>query len=100
MMKRLITAFVIAATCATGGAAFAQTSTSKPATPKTEQTTTKEAKGKTEPIHLILQSDTFVTLADIDYHDGERYPTLVRVEGTPAYLDDITKPLTTPAKSE
>jgi len=46
-MKRLITAFIIAATCATGGAAFAQTSTSKPATPKTEQTTTKEAKGKT-----------------------------------------------------
>ncbi|MCU1224232.1 MAG: domain family protein [Edaphobacter sp.] len=53
----------------------------------------KEAKGKTEPIHLILQSDTFVTLADIDYHEGERYPSLQRVEGTPAYLDDITKPL-------
>jgi len=56
----------------------------------------KEAKGKTEPIHLILQSDTFVTLVDIDYHDGERYPALQRLEGTPAYLDDITKPLTTP----
>ena len=53
----------------------------------------KNAKGKPELIHLILQSDTFVTLADIDYHDGERYPSLVRVEGTPAYLDDITKPL-------
>ncbi|RSL16055.1 glycyl aminopeptidase [Edaphobacter aggregans] len=59
----------------------------------------KNAKGKTEPIHFILQSDTFVTLADIDYHDGERYPSLVRVEGTPAYLDDITKPLTTPEKA-
>jgi predicted metalloprotease with PDZ domain len=56
----------------------------------------KQAKGATEPIHLILQSDTFVTMADIDYHDGERYPRLVRVDGTPAYLDDITKPLTTP----
>jgi predicted metalloprotease with PDZ domain len=54
----------------------------------------KEAKGKTEPIHVILQSDTFVTLSDIDYHEGERYPSLQRVEGTPAYLDDITKPLT------
>jgi len=53
----------------------------------------KEARSKPEPIHLILQSDTFVTLADIDYHDGERYPVLQRVEGTPAYLDDITKPL-------
>ena len=56
----------------------------------------KDAKGKTEPIHFILQSDNFVTMADVDYHDGERYPSLVRVEGTPAYLDDITKPLTTP----
>jgi predicted metalloprotease with PDZ domain len=56
----------------------------------------KDAKGKTEAIHFILQSDTFVTMADVDYHDGERYPSLVRVEGTPAYLDDITKPLTTP----
>ncbi len=43
----------------------------------------KNAKGKTEPIHFILQSDTFVTLADIDYHDGERYPSLVRVEEPP-----------------
>jgi predicted metalloprotease with PDZ domain len=56
----------------------------------------KQAKGATEPIHLILQSDTFVTMADIDYHEGERYPRLVRVDGTPDYLDDITKPLTTP----
>jgi predicted metalloprotease with PDZ domain len=58
----------------------------------------KDAKGKTEPIHFVLQSDTFVTNADIDYHDGERYPSLVRIDGTPDYLDDITKPLTTPEK--
>ena len=58
----------------------------------------KQAKGNSEPIHLILQADTFVTTADINYHDGERYPSLVRVDGTPDYLDDITKPLTTPEK--
>ena len=57
-----------------------------------------QAKGAAEPIHLILQGDTFVTTANIDYHDGERYPSLVRVDGTPDYLDDITKPLTTPEK--
>jgi predicted metalloprotease with PDZ domain len=62
------------------------------------RTAIKDAKGKTEPIHLILQGDTFVTTADIDYHDGERFPSLVRVDGTPDYLDDITKPLTTPEK--
>jgi len=50
----------------------------------------KAAKGGTEPIHLIVQADTFVSPIDIDYHDGERYPALERVNGTPAYLDDIT----------
>ncbi len=63
------------------------------------RTAIKEAKGKTEPIHLILQGDTFVTTADLDYHDGERFPSLVRVDGTPDYLDDITKSLTTPEKA-
>ena len=53
----------------------------------------RDAKGKSEPIHLIVQIDNFVFVADIDYHDGERYPALERVEGTPPYLDDITKPL-------
>ena len=56
----------------------------------------RDAKGKSEPISLIVQSDNFVSTANIDYHDGERYPVLERVEGTPAYLDDITKPLVPP----
>jgi predicted metalloprotease with PDZ domain len=59
----------------------------------------REAKGNTEPIHLIVQADSFVSMTDIDYHDGERFPVLERVDGTPAYLDDITKPLTTPEKA-
>jgi predicted metalloprotease with PDZ domain len=54
------------------------------------------AKGTTEPIHLIVQTNTFVSMVDLDYHDGERYPTLVRVDGTPDYLDEITKPLVIP----
>jgi predicted metalloprotease with PDZ domain/ketosteroid isomerase-like protein len=58
------------------------------------QAAIRDAKGKTEPIHLMIQTETFVSSADIDYHDGERYPVLERVEGSPAYLDDITKPLT------
>jgi predicted metalloprotease with PDZ domain len=59
----------------------------------------RAAKGNTEPIHLIVQADSFVSTTDIDYHDGERFPVLERVEGAPAYLDDITKPLTTPEKA-
>jgi predicted metalloprotease with PDZ domain len=59
----------------------------------------RTAKGAGEPIHLIVQADSFVNLIDIDYHDGERYPVLQRVEGTPDTLDEITKPLTTPEKA-
>ncbi len=52
-----------------------------------------QAKGNSDPIHLITQADTFITTADLDYHDGPRYPRLERTDGTPGYLDDITKPL-------
>ncbi|HZY60971.1 MAG TPA: M61 family peptidase, partial [Edaphobacter sp.] len=53
-----------------------------------------QAKGNTNPIKLIVQSDSFVNITSIDYHDGERYPALERIPGTPDYLDDITTPLT------
>ena len=59
----------------------------------------RAGKTSSEPIHLIVQADSFVNVADIDYHGGERYPVLQRVEGTPDYLDDITAPLTTPEKA-
>jgi predicted metalloprotease with PDZ domain len=52
-----------------------------------------DSKTSTEPIHLILQTDQYIEHADIDYHGGERYPSLQRIEGTPDYLDDITTPL-------
>ena len=58
------------------------------------KTAIRQAKGSAEPIHLIVQTNNFVSLADLDYHDGERYPTLMRVDGTPDTLDEITKPLT------
>jgi thiamine pyrophosphate-dependent acetolactate synthase large subunit-like protein len=58
----------------------------------------RQAKNSPAPIHLILQNDMLVSEVDVDYHDGERYPTLERVEETPAYLDDIAKPLAADAK--
>ncbi|MGH9604167.1 MAG: M61 family metallopeptidase [Terracidiphilus sp.] len=58
----------------------------------------RTAKDSTEPIRVIVDADGFVSNAEIDYHGGERYPVLERVEGTPDYLDDITKPLTAPEK--
>ena len=56
----------------------------------------RDAKSKPDPIHLIVQSETAVSTIDLNYHDGERYPSLQRIDGTPDYLNDITKPLTTP----
>jgi len=55
------------------------------------------AKTSKEPIHFIMQTETYVKPVDVDYHDGERYPVLVRVEGTKDYLDEITTPLVKPA---
>jgi hypothetical protein len=54
----------------------------------------KQAKGSSEPIHLLVQSDTYIYPIDLNYHDGEKYPTLQRVENTPALLDDVIKPMT------
>lgn len=53
----------------------------------------KTAKASTEPIHLLMQTESYVKPVDIDYHEGERYPTLVRDEAQKDYLDEITKPL-------
>lgn len=59
----------------------------------------RAAKSSTDPIRLIVQAESFVYIRDIDYHDGERYPVLVRADGTPDYLDDITSPLTKPERA-
>jgi predicted metalloprotease with PDZ domain len=55
----------------------------------------RDAKGKPDPIHLILQTGNQVSSVDLDYHLGERYPILTRIDNIPDLLTDITKPLTT-----
>ncbi len=54
----------------------------------------QHAKGSTEPIHLIVQSDAYIYPIDLNYHDGEKYPTLQKIDNKPALLDDIIKPMT------
>jgi predicted metalloprotease with PDZ domain len=51
------------------------------------------AKSGTEPLHFLMQSEQYITPVAIDYHDGMRYPVMVRVDGTKDYLDEITTPL-------
>jgi predicted metalloprotease with PDZ domain len=55
------------------------------------------AKTSTTPLHFLVESETYITPVDIDYHDGERYPAMVRDETKKDYLDEITAPLTTHA---
>jgi predicted metalloprotease with PDZ domain len=52
-----------------------------------------DAKGAAKPIQLLIQDETKLTMVNLDYHDGQRYPSLQRVEGATDYLDEITKPL-------
>ena len=54
-----------------------------------------DAAGSTEPIHLLVQHEGTVEKVDLPYNEGEKYPNLQRVEGTPDYLSDIVRPLTT-----
>jgi predicted metalloprotease with PDZ domain len=54
------------------------------------------AENDTRPIELtLLRGNRLKTIA-IDYHGGLRYPSLQRVEGTPARLDDILAPSKSP----
>ena len=52
-----------------------------------------KAKGGTEPIHLLIQTETYIKPVDLNYHDGQRYPVLVRDPAQKDYLDEIIKPL-------
>ncbi len=58
------------------------------------RTAIREAKGTSAPIELIVVNTGFYRVVKLDYHDGERYPALERVQGTPNRLDDIIAPLT------
>jgi predicted metalloprotease with PDZ domain len=52
----------------------------------------KDAKGNSKPITLLVVVDDFYRTATINYHDGPRYPHLVRDENKPDYLDELIRP--------
>jgi len=57
----------------------------------------KKSKASPDPLELIVSNTDEFRIVPIEYHGGERYPKLERVTGTPALLDEIIKPLTSPA---
>ena len=54
----------------------------------------KDGKGKGPAIEIVIDNSGFIRTVKIDYHDGERYPHLVRQQGSPGLLDDILAPMT------
>ena len=52
-----------------------------------------QSKGTSAPMRLMVQDDAEVFPVEVDYHDGERYPALERVEGLPDLLEEISRPL-------
>jgi predicted metalloprotease with PDZ domain len=52
----------------------------------------KDAKGSSKSISLLVVNDEYIDTHAIDYHDGLRYPHLVRDEQKQDYLDDLIKP--------
>ncbi|WP_353069656.1 M61 family peptidase [Tunturibacter empetritectus] len=51
-----------------------------------------DAKGSGPAVELILLNTGYYKVVKLDYHEGERYPTLERVTAVPDRLDDILKP--------
>jgi predicted metalloprotease with PDZ domain len=63
-------------------------------TPALLKAAVNDAEGNTSPaIELIVENTGYYRLLKIDYHGGERYPTLERVASVPDALDDILQPL-------
>jgi len=49
------------------------------------------AKTNTAPIELIVENSDYFRTIKFDYHDGEKYPHLVRDEAKPDLLSEIYK---------
>jgi predicted metalloprotease with PDZ domain len=60
-------------------------------TPESLSDAVKDAKDSSKPITLLVVVDDYYRTATINYHDGPRYPHLVREEGKPDYLDELIK---------
>ncbi len=51
----------------------------------------KAAKGGTDPIELMVENTDYFKTFKLNYHEGEKYPRLVRDESKPDLLSDILK---------
>jgi len=61
-------------------------------TPELLSDAIKSAKDTSQPITLLIVADGYFRTCTVNYHDGARYPHLVRDEARPDYLDELIKP--------
>jgi hypothetical protein len=54
------------------------------------------AKTSSAPIQLLLMRGNRYGAVSVDYHGGLRYPHLERIPGTPALLDALLSPRSSP----
>lgn len=67
-------------------------------TPDILRAAVKSAKAGAAPIELLVENEDYFKTCKLDYHEGEKYPCLVRDAARPDLLTEILKPLTpTPA---
>ncbi len=52
-----------------------------------------DARTSTSPIRIVASQGDYVMSMSIDYHGGERYPVLERVESKPDVIDQIVAPV-------
>jgi predicted metalloprotease with PDZ domain len=52
----------------------------------------KAAMNNSAPIQLLMENSEYYKTYSVNYHDGERYPHLVRDTSKPDYLADIIRP--------
>jgi predicted metalloprotease with PDZ domain len=57
----------------------------------------KAARNNKEPVQLLIENSEYYKTYSLNYHDGERYPHLVRDTSRPDYLGDIIRPHAAPA---
>lgn len=51
------------------------------------------AEGHAQPIELLVENAEYYKTFKVDYHEGNRYPHLVRNESQPDLLNEVIKPL-------
>ena len=62
-------------------------------TPELLHDALKSSTKSDQPIRFLVLNDDYYKTCSVNYHGGERYPHLVRVETKPDLLDDLSKPL-------